>query len=153
MNDTFDPFSIFDPSNAGDANTYTNWTGVDAITSGSSVDTAMASSPSSMPSAAGLLDTIGKTIGTVADYGFRVQQSVASAQSRAQDTQFQSLMKSLGLKTATIQAETAATVAGYQAQGEIARARAQASGGGQSQGLSLPMLALIGFGLYMVSKK
>ena len=91
--------------------------------------------------------------GTVADYGFRVQQNIASAQSRAQDTQFQTLMKSLGLKTATIQAETAATVAGYQAQGEIARAKAQASGGGSSTGLSLPMLALIGFGIYMVSKK
>lgn len=148
-----DLFSIFDPSNAGSPNTYTNWTGVDAITSGSSVDSAMSSASSAPPSAMGLIDSIGKTIGTVADYGFRVQQNIASAQSRAQDTQFQTLMKSLGLKTATIQAETAATVAGYQAQGEIARAKAQASGGGSSTALSLPMLALIGFGIYMVSKK
>jgi hypothetical protein len=131
----------------------TNWTGVDAIASGGDVNTAVSSNPSSPASATGLLDSVGKTLGSVADYGFKVQQNILSSKAQSQDLQFKTLMQNLGFKTAVTQANANATVAGLQAQTEVVKAQKQATAAAGGGGLSLPVLALLGLGIYMVAKK
>jgi len=141
--------SIFDYSLG--TPTLTNWTGIDVATGGSSapVDAAVSGTDASgFASAGDLLKSIGSTVGSVADFGFNLQRQQLATQSQAQDLQLKSLLANLGFKTAQVQAQSQATIA--QAQANKAAQQAVSGTGG---GLSLPMLALLGLGLFMVAKK
>lgn len=116
------------------------------------VDTAINSAPASLSSASGLVDSLTSTVGKVADFGFNVQKQVLAGQAQSQNLQLQSLMQTLGFKTAQTQANTAATVAQYQAQAQIANAQ-KAAGVGTNAGLSLPMLVLGAGLIYLLAKK
>lgn len=115
-----------------------DWTGtVDTATSGGI----------SAPSASGLLNSIGSTIGSVADFGFNVQKQQLATQSQAQDIQLKKLLGTLGFQTQVVQAQSAADIAKINAQKSVAQAS------GQMGGLS-PLVLLLGAGLlYMVVKK
>jgi len=97
--------------------------------------------------AGGLLDSIGRTVGSVADFGFKVQNQQLAVQSQAQDTQLKKLLGTLGFQTQVVQATSAAEIAKINAQKQVA----QASGMGSS--LS-PTVLILGAGLlYFMAKK
>jgi hypothetical protein len=97
--------------------------------------------------AGGLLDSIGRTVGSVADFGFKVQNQQLAVQSQAQDTQLKKLLGTLGFQTQVVQATSAAEIAKINAQKQVA----QAQGGGMS--LSPTILLLIAGGVYFMAKK
>ena len=116
------------------------------------VDTAINSAPASMTSGTtGLIDSLTSSVGKVADFGFNVQKQVLAGQAQSQNLQLQSLMQTLGFKTAQTQANTAATVAQYQAQAQIANA--QKAAGVNTGSMSLPMLVLGAGLIYLLAKK
>jgi hypothetical protein len=101
----------------------------------------------SLPSASGLLSSVGSAIGSVADFGFNVQKQQLAVQSQAQNNQLQGLLGTLGFKTAVTQANAQAQIAEINARKQVA----QASGGGGS--LS-PTVLILGAGLlYFMAKK
>lgn len=115
-----------------------SWTGtVDTATSGGITPA----------TTSGLLNSIGSSIGSVADFGFNVQRQQASIQAQSQDTQLKKLLGTLGFQTQVVQAQSAADIARINAQ----KAVAQAQGGGGS--LSPTMLLLIAGGIYLAAKK
>ena len=72
-------------------------------------------------------------------------------QAQSQDIQLQALKASLGFKTAQTQATTQATIAQYQAQGQIAQAMKAA---GISTSSVSPIMLILGAGLiYLLAKK
>ena len=96
--------------------------------------------------AGGLLDSIGRSIGSVADFGFKVQNQQLAVQSQAQDTQLKKLLGTLGFQTQVVQAQSAAEVAKINAQKQVA----QAQGGGSLS----PTVLILGAGLlYFMAKK
>lgn len=108
-------------------------------------------SSSSTSSTAGILDAFSSSVGKVADFGFNVQRSVLANQAQSQDIQLQALKASLGFKTAQTQATTQATIAQYQAQGQIAQAMKAA---GISTSSVSPIMLILGAGLiYFLAKK
>ena len=116
-----------------------------------SSDTSTWSTSPSSSSTSGLIDNLSSSIGKVADFGFNVQRSVLANQAQSQDIQLQALKASLGFKTAQTQATTQATIAQYQAQGQIAQAMKAA---GISTGNTSPIMLILGAGLiYFLAKK
>lgn len=115
-----------------------SWTGtVDTATSGGITPA----------TASGLLDSIGKSIGSVADFGFNVQRQQLAVQSQAQDTQLKKLLGTLGFQTQVVQAQSAADIAKINAQ----KAVVQAQGG---SGSISPMMLILGLGaFYLATKK
>lgn len=129
---------------------YASWTNVNTDPVSVFTGDTLPSLPVSLPSASSLIDSIGSAVGRVADIGFGIQNVALKNQSQAQDLQLKQLMANLGFKTAAIQAQSQAQVAQINAQAQVAQAQRAATGGG---GVSLPMLALAGFGLYLATKK
>jgi hypothetical protein len=116
-----------------------SWTGtVDTATSGGIT----------AASASGLLNSIGSSIGSVADFGFNVQKQQMAVQAQSQDNQLKSLLGNLGFQTAAIQAQSAAQVAQINAQKSVAQA--QGTGG---LSLSPTLLLLIAGAVYFMAKK
>lgn len=113
---------------------------------GANTNTA-ASSTITPATAGGLLDSIGRSVGAVADFGFKVQNQQLAVQSQAQDTQLKKLLGTLGFQTQVVQAQSAADIAKINAQ----KAVAQAQGGGGS--LSPMMLLLAGGMIFLLAKK
>jgi hypothetical protein len=115
-----------------------SWTGtVDTATS-AGINPATASS---------LLNSIGSSIGSVADFGFNVQNQQMKVQAQSQDNQLKSLLGNLGFQTASIQAQSAAQVAQINAQKSVAQAQ------GGSMSLSPTLLLLLAGGIYFMVKK
>jgi hypothetical protein len=104
------------------------------------------------PSAAGLLGSIGSTIGNVADFGFNVQKFQIGQQAQANDLQLQALKANLGYKTAVTQATAQSQIAGYQSQGAVAQA-ARAAGISTGGAISITTLLILGIGAYVLMNK
>jgi hypothetical protein len=105
-----------------------------------------------VPTASGLIDSIGSVFGKVADFGFNVQKLQLETQARSQDVELAKLKNTLGFRTAVTQAETQSAIAGYQAQGAIAQAM-KSAGISTGGGISMTMLLVVALGAYLVAKK
>lgn len=94
-----------------------------------------------------MLDSLASKIGSVADFGFKLQNQQYAIQAQSQDTQLKKLLGTLGFQTQVVQAQSAADIARINAMKQVQAAQS----GGAS--LSPMMLLLIGGGIYLLAKK